>query len=311
MGFRIIVDSGANIPAEQIEKYKIDVISFVNTVDGKEVVCYEKGKTAEEERIAGKAFYDAIRSGAEVKTSLINSFRFAEYFEPILENGEDILCTTISSGISGTYSEARNAAEELKEKYPDRKIEVIDAMNASLGEGLLAIYASIMRKEGRSFNEVVKVIRSYVPRINGVFTVGDLKYLAATGRVNKAVAMVGNVLNIKPILRGDKEGHIVEFRKVRGRRKSLDELVNLLVSNIENPSEQIIGIADADAYEEAQAVAAKIKERTGVKEVIMTSYDFCTGSHVGPDTVAIFFLAKDRELSGEAAVKKNQQVECA
>lgn len=300
MGFRIIVDSGANIPAEQVKKYDIDVISFVVTVDGREQVCFEPDMTFEEEMLAGKAYYDAMRSGAEVSTSLLNSYKFAEFFEPFLKKGEDILCINLSGNISGTYNEACRAANELREQYTERKIEVIDAKNASLGQGLLAVYASIMRNDEIAFDKIVKTIRGYVPRINGVFTVDDLKYLAKTGRIKKTTALAGNVLNIKPILRGNSDGFIVEFKKVRGRKKSLDELLNLIVNNIENPSEQIFGIAHADAYEEACALAEKVKEKTGVKEVMMTSYDFCTGSHVGPDTVAVFFLAKDRELAGKA-----------
>ncbi|MGN0164909.1 MAG: DegV family protein [Lachnospiraceae bacterium] len=307
MSFRIFVDSGANIPAVEVEKYNIDVISFVITVDDKEIVCYHEGKSPEEEMQDGKNYYDAIRNGAEAKTSLINSFQFAEEFEKALVAGEDVLCINLSSNISGTFNAAMNAASELREQYPDRKIEVIDSKNASLGQGLLAVYASIMRSEGKDFDTVVDTIKSYVPRINGVFTVGDLKYLAKTGRVHKATAMVGNMLNIKPILRGDMDGYIVEYKKVRGRRKSLEELVNLIANNIENPEEQIVGIAHADAYTETCDVVKKIRERTGVKDVMITSYDFCTGSHVGPDTIAIFFLAKDRELAG-AAVKK---AECA
>lgn len=298
MSFRIIVDSGANIPAEQVKKYDIDVISFVVTVNGKEQVCFDPEMTFEDERMAGKAYYDAMRDGAEVSTSLLNSYRFSECFEPFLKKGEDVLCINLSGNISGTYNEACRAADELKEQYPERKIEVVDAKNASLGQGLLAVYASIMRSEGKDFDEIVKTIRGYVPRINGVFTVDDLKYLAKTGRIKKTTALAGNVLNIKPILRGNSDGYIVEFKKVRGRKKSLDELLNLIVNNIENPAEQIFGIAHADAYEDASALAEKVKEKTGVKEVMMTSYDFCTGSHVGPDTVAVFFLAKDRELAG-------------
>ncbi len=306
MGFRIVVDSGANIPAEQVKKYGIDVISFVISVDGKEITCFEPDKSPEQEKEAGKAYYDAIRNGAEVSTSLLNRSQFEDYFEPILKQGEDILCINLSSGISGTYFEAKCAASDLQVKYPDRKIEVVDSKNASLGQGLLAVYASMMRSEGMAFERITEIIRSYVPRINGVFTVGDLKYLAKTGRIKKTVAMAGNILNIKPILRGDKDGYIVEFRKLRGRRKSIDELVNLIVNNMQNPSEQILGIAHADAYEDVCTVVEKVKQRTGLKDVLITSYDYCTGSHVGPDTVAVFFLAKDRELAGRA-----EKEECA
>ena len=142
------------------------------------------------------------------------------------------------------------------------------------------------------------ILDRQVSRMNGIFTVGDLKYLSNTGRINKATASVGNILNIKPILRGNRDGYIVEFKKCRGRKKSLDTLVELVCDNIENPEDQIIGIAHADAYEESLYVMEEIQKRIKVREFINTSYDYCSGSHVGPDTIALFFMAADRELGG-------------
>lgn len=298
MSFRIIVDSAANIPAVVAKKYKIDVLSFVNYVDGKRLVCYDESLSLEEEYRKGKEYYDAIRAGAEVKTSLVNSAEFADKFEEVIKNGEDILYISLSKNISGTYQAATIAKEMVLEDYPKAKIELIDALNASLGQGLHAIYASIMRDKGKSLKEVAEAIRSNVLKMNGVFTVGDLKYLSKTGRITGAKALVGNMLSIKPILRGSADGYIVEFKKTRGRKKSLDELTNLLLDNIINPTEQIIGIAHADAYDEAVAMANKFREAVNPKDIIIASYDYCTGSHVGPDTIAVFFMAKDRELDG-------------
>jgi len=304
MGYRIFVDSGANIPAILCKKYDIDVLSFVNYVDGKELVCFNPELSALEERLEGEKYYNRIRRGADVKTSLLNQAFFMKAFKPVLEAGEDIICLNISSGISGTYNAARLAGEDLAEQYPDRKIFVIDTKNASLGSGIHAINASIMRSEGRTIEEVVKRINNDIPKMNGLFTVDNLKYLAKTGRVKGAVAVAGNVLNIKPILRGNADGFIVQFDKVRGRRKSLAELCTLFINNIERPENQIVGIAHADAYEEALECAAIIKNNVNVKDVIITSYDFCTGSHVGPETIAVFFLAKDRELTATAGAPK-------
>lgn len=297
MSFKIFVDSAANIPAEDVKKYDIDVISFVNYVNGEELVCFNPDLTPEQEREVGKKYYDAIREGLTTKTSLINMARFMEAFEPALSRGEDILYISLSKNISGTYQASLMAAEELLEEYPERKIEIVDSLNASLGQGLHAITASELRSEGEELEKVAELIRNDVPKMNGVFTVGDLKYLARSGRIRKTVALAGNMLNIKPILRGTADGFIVEFKKIRGRKKSLDELVSLLASNIEKAESQIIGIAHADAFEEALKVAEKIKAAVKVKGIIITAYDFCTGSHVGPDSIAIFFKAKDRELS--------------
>lgn len=300
MSFKIIADSAANIPATEAKKYKIDILSFVNIVNGREITCYDESLSYEEERIKGKEYYDAVRNGAEVKTSLINSAHFAKVFEEAVKNGEDILYVSLSKNISGTFQAATIAKEMILEDYPKAKIEIIDSLNASLGQGLHCIYASILRDKGQDIDTVAGILRNNVKKMNGVFTVADLKYLAKTGRITGAKALMGNMLSIKPILRGNANGYIVEFKKTRGRRKSLDELAKLLIDNIENPEEQIIGIAHADAYEEALAVADKIKNAVHPKEIMITTYDYCTGSHVGPDTIALFFMAKDRELGGDA-----------
>jgi DegV family protein with EDD domain len=299
--FEIFVDSAANLPAEQVRKYGIQVISFENEVNGKKLVNFDISLTPEEERARGKEYYDAIRAGAEVKTSLINVGRFIEEFQPTLDDGKDVLYICLSKNISGTYNAAKLASEDLKETHPDRQVLLVDSLNASLAQGILAIYAYEMRKKGYEIDEVAEVLSETAHHMNGTFTVGDLKYLAHTGRIHMATAAVGNLLSIKPILRGNKEGFIVQFSKCRGRKKSLDTLIDLVCENIVEPEKQIIGIAHADAYEDSLYVMEKIQERVKVREFINTSYDYCTGSHVGPDTIAMFFIGYDRELGGKPA----------
>ena len=294
--FQIVVDSAANIPAELVKKYDIRVISFVNYVNGKRIVCFDPDLTPEEERAKGREYYDAVRAGADVKTGLVSSGDFEDLFRSILEAGDDILYFSLSKNISGTYNSARIAAEELSESFPDRKIRLIDALNASLAQGILAIYASEMRAGGKSLDEPADILATYPAKMNGVFTVGDLKYLSKTGRISSSAALVGNLLSIKPILRGNKDGFIVQFKKCRGRKSALNTLVSLVCDNIVNPEEQIIGIAHADAYEDSLYVMEEIRKRVKLRGFINTSYDYCTGSHVGPDTIALFFMAKDREL---------------
>ena len=295
--FEIVIDSAANIPAELCKKYNIKVLSFVNLVNGKEVTCFDPDLTPEQERQKGKEYYDAIKAGAEVKTGLISSGIFEDTFREIIESDKDVLYFSLSKNISGNYNSARVAAEEVMENCTNgRKIRLIDSLNASLAQGILAIYASEMRDKGMEFDEVADTLETYPARMNGVFTVGNLKYLARTGRLSGATAVIGNVLSIKPILRGNKDGYIVQFKKCRGRKPVLNELVNLVCDNIVNPEEQIIGIAHADCYEDSLYVMDEIQKRIKVRDFINTSYDFCTGSHVGPDTIALFFMAKDREL---------------
>lgn len=301
--FQIVVDSAANIPAQLVKQYNIKVISFVNFVNGKSVTCFDPALSMEEERTKGKEYYDAVRAGAEVKTGLISSGNFEDYFRTIMEQNEDVLYFSLSKNISGTYNSARIAAEELMENPPmGRKIRMIDSLNASLAQGILAIYASEMRAQGMDFDAIADKLESYPARMNGVFTIGDLKYLANTGRISGSAALVGNILNIKPILRGNKDGYIVQYKKCRGRKSALNTLISLVCDNIVHPEEQIIGIAHADSYEDSLYVMEEIKKRITVRDFINTSYDYCTGSHVGPDTIALFFMAKDRELSANGTL---------
>lgn len=295
--FQIVVDSAANIPAELVKKYDIRVISFVNYVNGQPLTCFDPDLTMEQERVKGKEYYDALRAGAEIKTGLISSGDFEECFRSIMENNEDVLYFSLSKNISGTYNSARIAAQELMENPPmGRRIRMIDSLNASLAQGILAIYASEMRSQGMDFDTIADTLETYPARMNGIFTVGDLKYLAKTGRLSDSAALIGNILSIKPILRGNKDGYIVQYKKCRGRKAALNTLISLVCETIVDPEEQIIGIAHADSYEDSLYVMEEIQKRIQVREFINTSYDYCTGSHVGPDTIALFYMAKDREL---------------
>lgn len=294
--FQIFVDSAANLPAVIAKQYNIHVISFINLVSGKEITCYNPDLSPEEERQKGTEYYNAMREGCEIKTGLISTAIFEEEFQKTLLAGQDVLYFSLSKNISGNYNSARLAAEELS-NINGHKIRLIDSLNASLAQGILAIYASEMRDKGMSVDEVADFLETCVGKMNGVFTVGDLKYLSHTGRIKGSVATIGNVLKIKPILRGNKDGYIVTYKNVRGRKAALNTLINLVCNNIINPEQQIIGIAHADAYEDSLYVMEQIQKKIKVRDFINTSYDFCTGSHVGPDTIALFFIGKDRELA--------------
>ena len=296
--FQIFVDSAANLPAVIAKQYNINVISFVNLVSGKEITCYNPDLSPEEEREKGSEYYNAMRKGCEIKTGLISIATFKKNFQKALQEGQDVLYFSLSKNISGTYNSARLAAEDLLDNNANgHKIRLIDSLNASLAQGILAIYASIMRDKGMSVDEVADFLESCVGKMNGIFTVGDLKYLSQTGRIKGSVAAIGNVLRIKPILKGDKDGYIVSYKNVRGRKSALNTLIDLVCDNIIHPEQQIIGIAHADAYEDSLYIMKKIQEKIKVRDFINTSYDFCTGSHVGPDTIALFFIGKDRELA--------------
>ncbi|MDO4650790.1 MAG: DegV family protein, partial [Eubacteriales bacterium] len=216
--FDVYVDSAANIPAEIVKEYGIHVISFHTFVDGKMIEDFDCSLSPEEERALGHTYYEAIRNGSEVKTSLVNQAEFMEPFEKTLKEGKDILYISLSKNISGTYNAAKLAAEDLAEEYPNNHVYLVDSLNASLAQGILALYAVEKRDKGQEIQSIQKELSAMALQMNGVFTVGSLKYLSKTGRISGAKALIGNALKIKPILRGNKEGFIVQFRKCRGRK---------------------------------------------------------------------------------------------
>lgn len=293
--FDIYVDSGANIPDEIVEKYGINVIPFMCNIDGVETPCYEKGKSSREMAIK---FYAAMREGCDTSTSLINKQRFYDAIAPSLKKGRNVLMTTISSGISGTYKQACDAAEQAMAKYKGLKVHVFDAYNASMGEGLFALKAVRMRENGRSFDEICDWLEAHKLNMHSVFTVSDLKYLKRGGRVSATKAIAGTLLNIKPILIAGPNGTIEVSETVRGRKKALARLAELFADEVVDPAGQAVSICHADCEEDANYLADLIRQK-GANEIIIEVYDICTGSHVGPGTVALFFMGDDRRKLAE------------
>ena len=291
MSYEIVTDSSSNLTADLLESYRIRMISYISTVNGEEYPCYSEER---DDVSTGKHFYEAMRKGAEVSTTLINMSRFNEAFEPILKEGKDILFVGMSGGLTGTVQAARIAAEDLCEEYPERKIVCVDSLSASLGEGLMVMKLSRLRAAGATLEEAAAWYERRRLQMNHIFTVGDLKYLKKGGRISATEALLGNLLSIKPVLKADDNGCIVVHDKVRSRRRALDYLVEMTKSRIVNPSSQIIGIAHCDAPMEADYIAGRFKKELPVQDVIVRYYDLCTGSHVGPGTIAIFFLGEDR-----------------
>lgn len=288
--FDIYADSGANIPDEIAESNDINIISFMCNIDGEERACYSKGVPSREMALK---FYAAMREGCETSTSLINAQRFADEIAPSLEAGRDVVITTISSGISGTYKQACEAAEQSMAKYPGRKVHVFDAFNASMGEGLFALAAARMRESGKSFEETCGWLEDNRLNMHSVFTVSDLKYLRRGGRISATKAIAGTLLNIKPVLIAGPNGTIEMRETVRGRRKALTRLAEMFAEEVTDAANQTVSICHADCEEDAAFLADLIREK-GAKDIITEVYDICTGSHVGPGTVALFFMGEDR-----------------
>ena len=282
---QLFTDTSANLPVEIIDEYGIEVVPFSYTIDGVEYI--------PEREFDGKAFYAAMRTGSEVKTSMVNAGTFIERFKTALDAGKDVLYIGMSGGISGTANAALMAKQELDEEYPDRKIVVIDTLAASLGEGLLVIKAAEQLRDGAALDAIEEDIRVQVPHMCQSFTVDDLKYLKKTGRVSGAAAIIGNVLSIHPILIGDYEGKIVVKSKVRGMKRTLDALAERYAELVLNKAETI-GIAHADNEEGKAYLVQRLRDKGLTGKCLSVCYEPVTGSHVGPGTVALFFFGTDR-----------------
>lgn len=284
MSFVILTDTSANLPSAMLRENDIAVVPFTYSIKDKVYSCLDT------EGFDGKKFYKAMRMGAVIKTSQINMFHYVSFFEPYLERGEDILMISMSSGISGSYHSAELAAEELRPRFPDRRIMLVDSLGASLGEGLFVLQALEMKKNGESLDAVYRTLMGERRRMYQIFTVDDLMYLKNTGRVTGSAAIVGNMLKVKPLLKGNERGEIVTCGKVIGRKRALDSLAHRYASFVKDPEQQTIGIAHADCEEDAQYLIELINRRKPPKEILTVMYEPVTGSHVGPGTLALFFM---------------------
>lgn len=300
MQFDLFVDSAANIPNELVTRHNIGVIPYTYLLNGEERPCYEVGRPFRE---IATEFYAHMRAGADVKTTLVNKQRFMEAMLPSLEAGRDVFLITITASLSGTFDQASQAKKELMGRFPERKIVVLDAANASMGEGMLALRVAEMREMGESIEACEEWFRDNAYRVNSHVTVGDLKYLRKSGRVSLVAALAGSILGIKAMLKadGNSPAKLIFAGKERGRKKAISALLREFEAHVENPEGQVVAITHADCEAEALALAEELKNR-GVKDVIIDFYDLCTGSHVGPDTIALFFWGADRR--GLQAEKK-------
>lgn len=239
-------------------------------------------------------FYNRMRNGGIAKTSAINPETYIGVFEEILKQGKDILCLAFSSGLSTTCNSARIAADELLEKYTERKIIVVDSLSASAGQGLL-LYLTVQKKnEGFSIEEAAEFAEGIKLNICHWFSVDDLVYLKRGGRVSPAVAFVGTVLGIKPVLHVDNEGKLVSVSKARGRKAALNALVDKCGELGQDTANGTIFISHADCKSDADYVAEQIGERFGGKVDIITDVGAVIGAHSGPGTIALFFVGKER-----------------
>lgn len=285
--FAIVTDTSANLDCSLLQQRNIAAIPFTFFVGGQEQTCTDTAC------FDGPAFYSAMRSGTQVKTSQVSPQQYIDLFSPMLAMGQEILFVGMSSGISGSYHSAEIAAQQLKEVFPDARIRLVDTLGASLGEGLLVLEAADCRDRGMTLDETADRLMAMRHRMAQVFTVEDLKYLRRTGRLSNVTALVGMMLNIKPLLKGDNEGKIVTFARMRGRRQSIQGLAERYDALVRHPEEQMVGIAHADCPEDAKTLASLLRAKHPPKEIMTVCYEPVTGSHVGPGTLALFFLGDE------------------
>ncbi|MGI6705125.1 MAG: DegV family protein [Clostridia bacterium] len=288
MGTLIVTDSCYDLPLSFLEAHQIPVIGLTFTLNGKEYAD-DQGKSLDL-----RSFYNAIRQGATPTTSQVNTEEFLQFFKKYLDRGQDILYIAFSSALSGTYNSARIARDMLKSDYPDRTVTVVDSLCASMGQGLLVYKAVQLQRQGYSHEELVRWVEDNKLKINHWFTVDDLNHLKRGGRLSGTSALIGTILDIKPVLHVNDEGRLIPVEKVKGRKKSLRRLVEMLEQRIVDPEEQVVFISHGDALEDAQFTADLIRSKVQVKDILINTIGPIIGSHAGPDTIAVFFFSSSR-----------------
>lgn len=286
MDFQIITDSCCDFPTPMYGQLGLTFVPLTvefrgNTFDDK------NDNTL-------KDMYQGLRAGEVAKTSAVNPSRWSQAMEKALAAGKDVLVLAFSSGLSTTYQSAVIAAEELKDEYPDRKIQVIDTLCASMGQGLLVWYACKKRDEGLSLDEVAQWVLDNRLHLCHWFTVDDLMYLKRGGRISAATALVGTMLQIKPLLHVDDEGHLINMTKTRGRKAAIDAMVKKAQELGAGYDNSTMFISHGDCLSDAEYLSRQLKEKCGVKDVVISYVGAVIGSHSGPGTLALFFLGSHR-----------------
>ena len=287
MSFAVFADGSANLPKSMLEG--ISLLPCDYTVDGEPYTYW-----GDVDSFDAHPFYEGLRNGTVVRTTLLNTSLFLSRFAPILTQGIDIIYISMSSGISGTYNAARIAAQELMDLYSGRFVHIVDSLGCGFGNGLLAVRAAKLSREGVSAREAAAILDQEVPHTCQYFTVDDLNFLKNTGRVSGMSAKIGTVLNIKPILFGDKTGHIISCAKVRGRAKAIETLVKKYEEKRVCSGEQTICISHGDCLQDAELLASLVREITPEVPITICQHEPFSGAHVGPGMLGLFFRGTER-----------------
>ncbi len=284
--YQIITDSASDLPADFIRELDVKCVSLTLNFEGKTM-----GDSVTDDI---RALYAALRAGEVATTAAANPEHWRAAIEPVVQEGKDVLVLAFSSGLSTTYQSAVIAAKELEERYPGRKVNVVDTRCASLGEGLLVWYACKKRDEGLDLDALTAWVEELKPHLCHWFTVDDLMYLKRGGRVSAATALVGTMLKIKPVLHTDDDGHLINMGKVRGRKASIEALVQKALELGLPGENETMFICHGDCIDDARYLEKLVREKCGVKNVFIGYTGAVIGSHSGPGTLALFFLGTHR-----------------
>ena len=284
-----MTDSDSDLPFSYVDELEMTMVYMPYIIDGKEYLD-DLGRNGKQ-----KEYFDNMRAGVTPVTSLLPQAVYEEYFEPVFQQGKDILFVSFSSQLSGTIRNIYAAREELLEKYPERKMIVVDTLSISAPQTILILKAHALYREGKSMEEVAAWLEENKFKAQAWFTVDDLVYLKRGGRISAVAAAVGSMLDLKPIITETKEGKLVSTEKVRGRKQALRVLVDKAVENIDDPANADVIILHADAPEDAARLESKLKEKLPELPKIDTYYvGPVIGAHCGPGTVAVCFFGKER-----------------
>lgn len=287
--YKIVTDSTADLTQQMVDLLDVLVVPTDVTIGGQTYRDYP-----DERELKKKDFYAMVRGGEMPTTAVINPERFVEHFEPLLQQGLDILHLVFSSGLTTTMQNSLIAASELKEKYPEQVIRVVDTRSVSLGKGLLTYYAVNMKKDGKSIDEIADWVEQTRDYMCHWFTVDDLDHLKRGGRISGTSAAIGGVLNIKPIMHVSVEGKLEPTAKVRGRKAALEELLKKMETTGTDLQNQTVGIVHADAQQDCDWVKNEIKNRFDVKNFLVSMIGPVIGAHAGPGAVAVFFIGTEK-----------------
>lgn len=284
--FVITVNSTVDLPREWVEKRNVPVIPLKYTIDGQTYT--------DMHGLSAKEFFAKLREGKMSVTSQVNPDEAQEMLEPFLKEGKDVLHLAFSSGLSGTCNSMMIAEKELSEKYPDSKIIVIDTLCACLGEGLLLYKTLQLKEQGKNIDEIAQWVEENKLHICHNVTVDDLNHLHRGGRISKTTAVLGTLVQIKPIIHMDNEGKLQVIGKERGRKKSLNKIVDMAVEQSKGWDNDMVMITHGDCLEDAEYVAQQVREKMGVEQILINNIGTVIGSHTGPGVVAVFFMGDKR-----------------